>query len=35
VTVVGEGRTIPVVDGKFRDRFDAEYEHHVYAVELS
>jgi hypothetical protein len=35
VTVVGEDRTIPIVDGAFRDRFDAEYSHHIYAVALS
>ena len=32
VEVVGEGRTLPVVGGKFTDSFAAEYTHHVYKV---
>ncbi|UUZ60412.1 hypothetical protein [Nocardioides sp. B-3] len=34
VTVVGESRTIPVIDGAFVDNFAAEYTHHVYRVAL-
>lgn len=34
VTVVGEGRTVPVVGGKFTDRFAYEYTHHVYRVTM-
>ncbi|HEX2698937.1 MAG TPA: hypothetical protein VHM89_01880, partial [Acidimicrobiales bacterium] len=34
VTVVGENRTIPVVNGSFSDGFAAEYTHHVYKVTL-
>jgi len=34
VTVVGEGRTIPVAGGKFTDTFAAEYTHHIYKVSL-
>ena len=34
VTVVGENRTIRVVDGKFTDDFAAEYSHHIYQVAL-
>lgn len=34
VTVVGENRTIPVVNGSFTDSFAAEYSHHVYRVGL-
>ncbi len=34
VEVLGEGRTLPVVDGEFTDAFAAEYTHHVYRVVL-
>ncbi|UZX03765.1 hypothetical protein F8G81_14985 [Arthrobacter sp. CDRTa11] len=34
VEVVGEGRTLPVMDGRFSDSFAAEYTHHVYRVTL-
>jgi hypothetical protein len=34
VEVVGEGRTLLIVDGKFTDSFAAEYSHHVYKIEL-
>jgi len=34
VTVVGEGRSIPVVDGKFTDNFASEYTHHIYRITL-
>lgn len=34
VTVVGEGRTLPVTNGRFTDEFAAEYTHHVYRVAL-
>ena len=34
VEVVGEGRTIPVVNGAFTDNFAAEYTHHVYKIRL-
>lgn len=34
VEVVGEGRTLPVVDGRFTDTFAAEYTHHVYRIAL-
>jgi hypothetical protein len=30
--VVGENRTLPVVDGAFTDTFAAEYSHHTYKV---
>jgi hypothetical protein len=35
VTVVGENRTIPVVDGTFTDTFAHEFTHHVYRISLS
>lgn len=34
VTVVGEGRTLPVSNGTFTDTFAAEYSHHVYQIAL-
>ena len=34
VTVVGEDRTIDVVDGAFSDNFAEEYSHHVYRISL-
>lgn len=34
VTVVGEGRTIPVTSGSFSDTFANEYSHHVYQIAL-
>lgn len=34
VTVVGENRTLPVVNGTFTDSFAAEYTHHIYEVAL-
>jgi hypothetical protein len=34
VTVVGEGRTIPVVNGRFTDGFADEFTHHVYRIAL-
>jgi hypothetical protein len=34
VEVVGEGRTIPIVNGAFTDNFAAEYTHHVYKIKL-
>lgn len=34
VNVVGENRTLPVVDGAFTDNFAAEYSHHTYKVAL-
>ncbi len=34
VEVVGENRTIPVVNRKFTDTFAYEYSHHVYKVSL-
>ena len=34
VTVVGENRTIDVVNGRFTDSFAAEYTHHVYRIGL-
>lgn len=34
VTVVGEGRTIPIVNGSFTDSFAAEYTHHIYRIAL-
>jgi hypothetical protein len=33
VTVVGEDRTLPVIDGAFTDEFAAEHTHHVYSIE--
>jgi hypothetical protein len=35
VTVMGENRTIPVLNGTFTDSFAAESTHHVYKVSLS
>ena len=32
--VVGENRTIPVVNGQFTDNFPNEYTHHVYKIAL-
>ena len=34
VEVVGENRTIPVINGSFTDNFAAEYIHHVYKITL-
>jgi hypothetical protein len=34
VTVVGEGRTIPVTSRTFTDNFAAEYTHHIYQVAI-
>ncbi len=34
VTVVGEGRTLPVTNGGFTDTFAAEYTHHIYRIAL-
>ncbi len=34
VTVMGEGRTLDVVNGRFTDSFAAEYTHHVYRIAL-
>lgn len=34
VTVVGENRTIPVINGSFTDNFANEYTHHVYQIAL-
>jgi hypothetical protein len=34
VTVVDEGRTIPVVNGQFTDSFAAEYSHHIYQISM-
>lgn len=34
VTVVGEGRTIPILAGEFSDDFTYEYTHHVYQIDL-
>jgi hypothetical protein len=34
VTVVGEGRTIPVSNNSFSDTFQHEYTHHVYQIAL-
>lgn len=34
VTVVGEGRSIPVTDGVFADSFAREFTHHIYAVDI-
>jgi len=34
VTVVGEGRTLPVTNGTFTDTFAAEYSHHIYQITL-
>lgn len=33
-TVVGESRSVPVVNGSFTDTFSSEYTHHVYAIPL-
>jgi hypothetical protein len=35
VEVVGENRTIPVVNGQFTDSFPQEYTHHVYKIALA
>lgn len=35
VEVVGESRTIPVVNGAFTDNFAAEYSNHVYKISLA
>jgi hypothetical protein len=34
VTVIGENRTIPVVNGTFTDSFAFEYSHHSYQISL-
>lgn len=34
VTVVDEGRTLPVVHGKFTDTFASEHTHHVYRISV-
>lgn len=34
VTVVDEGRTIPITNGSFTDSFAQEYSHHIYQIAL-
>ncbi len=34
VTVVGEGRTLPLTNGVFTDTFSNEFSHHIYTVAL-